>query len=227
MTSTLEVYQPSTLGVLAESAELTATSLRFRDSFSASDWLNYCGVLFAFAGSANWWIGDALAEGEAMLGESYAQVEEVAERFGIHRDRLRQCQWVAERVPPSIRSTSLSWTHHYRVASLPPDEQLRRLGEAAAEEWTSNDLRRAIAANGASDPGAEFRAGMERVLDRLDALAPIAELAGAIEYLDDARIAVQQALRRAGASIPITSDEEVASMTEPTLEWRLDGDADD
>jgi hypothetical protein len=151
----------------------------------------------------NWWLGDALAEGEAMLGEEYAQVESVADCFGINRDRLRQCQWVAERVEPAVRTPALSWSHHYRVAALPRDEQLKRLAEAAAEEWTVSELRREVAANGKPDPVADLRLGYERVLDRLDELVPLAVRVGQTKNLEDARLAVWAACARAGGTNPL------------------------
>jgi hypothetical protein len=151
--------------VLADCAELTRTSLRFTEEFDASSYLNYCAVLFALAGGMNWWIGDALAEGERMLGESYAQVEALAERFGIAPDRLRQCQWVSERVEPVTRVTGLSWSHHRHVAALPPRDQFRLLAESIASGWNANELRAGVAKHrrGLRDAG-ELPHGVYRVL---------------------------------------------------------------
>jgi hypothetical protein len=129
----LETLQPDTIAVLAKGTDLTPTSLAFTDVFGASEWLDYMGVLFAFASSQNWWIGDALSQGEAMLGEDYAQAEAVAERYGINRERLRNCQWVSERVAPVTRVTGLSWSSHRAVGGLGHVEQRKILAEAIAE----------------------------------------------------------------------------------------------
>ena len=156
---------PQLFAVLAECAELTSTSLQFTEEFDASSYLDYCAVLFALAGGLNWWIGDAMAEGERMLGESYAQVEAVAERFGIAPDRLRQCQWVSERVEPVTRVTGLSWSHHRHVAALPPRDQFRLLADSIASGWDANKLRVEVAKHrrGLREAG-ELPHGVFRVL---------------------------------------------------------------
>lgn len=156
---------PQLFAVLADCAELTPTSLQFTEEFDASSYLDYCAVLFALARGMNWWIGDAMAEGERMLGESYAQVEAVAERFGIAPDRLRQCQWVSEHVEPVTRVTGLSWSHHRHVAALPPRDQFRLLADSIASGWDANKLRVEVAKHrrGLREAG-ELPDGVFRVL---------------------------------------------------------------
>ena len=129
----LETLQPETIAVLARGTALTPVSLTFTEPFDREEWLQYMGVLFAFASSQNWWLGDALSQGEAMLGEDYAQAEAVAERYGINHERLRNCQWVAERVTAVTRVNGLSWTIHRAVAGLGHVEQRKMLADAIAE----------------------------------------------------------------------------------------------
>ena len=129
----LETLQPKTIAVLARGTDLTPVSLTFTEPFDREEWLQYMGVLCAFASSQNWWLGDALSQGEAMLGEDYAQAEAVGERYGMNPQRLQKCQWVAERVAPSTRVQGVSWSSHRAVASLGHVEQRQVLAEAIAE----------------------------------------------------------------------------------------------
>lgn len=80
-----------------------------------------------------WYIGDALNYGEREYGERYAQVLDAHDKTGIPIDRLRQYQWVAEHVKPVTRVTTLDWSTHREVASLPEDKQREILQRGARE----------------------------------------------------------------------------------------------
>lgn len=88
-----------------------------------------------------WILGDILRYGETMFGEDYASV--IPETAAA--ESLRVYLWVASKIDPSRRIPELSWTHHRYVAALPPDEQDSWLKLALLQNWSSADLRDAIA----------------------------------------------------------------------------------
>ena len=135
-------------GGLAKCATLTPTSLTFSRQLDLDEWLNYMELLFFVRRGTNWWIGDTLNQGEDWHGESYAQAEAIAERYGILPKRLSRLQWVSRQVNPVLRNTGLSWSHHYMVASdrLTDEDRVRLLTEAAERNLDPNEFRHLVQA---------------------------------------------------------------------------------
>jgi hypothetical protein len=88
----------------------------------------------------NWWCGDFILCMEALHGELAAQIipENKAHSWSVYR-------WVAERVKPSTRRPSLSWSHHSIVASLLTERQTIFLDRAENEQLSVSALRKLIA----------------------------------------------------------------------------------
>lgn len=99
------------------------------------------GLLGYLGQGVPWWIGDALLAGERTYGERYAQLE--AAMKGYMPETLKDLCWVAERIPPTRRHDTLSWSHHREVAALEPAHQDRLLARAEKEGWTKSRLREA------------------------------------------------------------------------------------
>ena len=81
-----------------------------------------------------WFIGDWLRFGEDRWHDRYTQARALSNRsYG----GLRNCLWVARKIPPPMRRESLSWSHHRLVARF-DDEAVRDdwLDRAEAEGWT-------------------------------------------------------------------------------------------
>jgi hypothetical protein len=91
--------------------------------------------------ASNWWIGDFLLGMEALHGEPFAQVipEGKASSWLVYH-------WVSERVKPSTRRASLSWSHHSIVASLLTERQTIFLDRAESEGLSVSSLRKLIKA---------------------------------------------------------------------------------
>jgi hypothetical protein len=86
-----------------------------------------------------WQVGDWLAEGEKNFGKcAYA---EAAFLTGYKRGHLRDIAWVSSNVPLSVRTDTLTWSHHRQIAHLKPEEQMEWLTKAVAEELTVQQLR--------------------------------------------------------------------------------------
>jgi hypothetical protein len=81
-----------------------------------------------------WYLGDALNYGERNYGERFAQVIDAHKKTGIPIDTLRNYQWVADRVKPVTRVTTLSWSVHREVAPLTEEEQKKILQKGATEK---------------------------------------------------------------------------------------------
>jgi len=89
---------------------------------------------------SNWAIGDAEAYTRPKYGEA---AEQLTAKWPDHKyDKIRQVRWVAENVQFVVRTTNLSWGHHYRVAAIKdPEIQSYWLALAVMKHWDANELR--------------------------------------------------------------------------------------
>lgn len=114
-------------------------------------WDEWCGMYAAVEDaekSAQFRIGDALLAGEEFFGEAYAQV--VDEKY-IHRHTGPM--WVCRKIPRSRRRPSLSYSLHRETAGLDDEQQEVWLTRAEAGRWTVKELKEAMAAEKARQPG--------------------------------------------------------------------------
>lgn len=134
-------------------ADLTATSMDLRiPNPSFLDWENM-GRAVSFVGNAwQWWVGDWLIIGEALFGEEAAQaVDDHESRYDIARrvtgkpqGTLQNIRSVCARVSKDRRRQELDFTHHEKVASLDPDDQVFWLQKAVEDTMTTAELAAAI-----------------------------------------------------------------------------------
>lgn len=105
----------------------------------------FVGLLRSLGGIARghqWWVGDALVEGEKRYGEEIAQH---AEELNLEPHTLTNWRWVADSIKSSRRREDLTWSHHAEVARLPAKDQTTALAKAAKESWTVRQLRDYVA----------------------------------------------------------------------------------
>jgi hypothetical protein len=105
--------------------------------------------------SSNWWIGDWLRYGAAKWGAKYTAAAKIT-GYDVHS--LENMVYVASRFPFSLRRENLSWSHHFLLAALVAEEQLRWLDYASMHHLSVNDLRLELRASRRSD-SAPFGAG--------------------------------------------------------------------
>lgn len=116
--------------------------LRLRTDLGFEEWCAIVQRLLEIEDRMQWWVGDALAQGEYAYGKKYRPfVDELELRF----DRIKNWNWVAGNVPETVRRGDLTWTHHRAVAKLVPRDQERWLARAAAEGWSTRELLDALA----------------------------------------------------------------------------------
>lgn len=125
MTATLTPYQPTRLAT---------------EGMTLAEWRAAGIAAQQMAASALWWVGDWYLYGERTFGHSSAQ--EIAAEAGYKVGTVQNAAWVCERIDPSRRRESLSFSHHAEVASLPMDEQEAWLDLAQEANWTRAELRR-------------------------------------------------------------------------------------
>lgn len=89
-----------------------------------------------------WWIGDWYNAGEAMHGETFAQLLDAT---GLDPSTVLQYAWVARQIPHDRRCQALSFSHHREVADLDPDQQYVWLSRAEDAGYSSHRLRRELA----------------------------------------------------------------------------------
>lgn len=108
---------------------------------SYDDW-ERCGLwLNNMDKSVQFWLGDWINYGESRYGEKYAQALDMTEYSYSY---LRQVAYVADKVQMLDRSNKLGFRHHYEVAGLERDEQIKFLRLAEEEGLSAKELRRRI-----------------------------------------------------------------------------------
>lgn len=149
-------------------ATVTVTSLTLPPGWPLSRWGEFMGTLGGLERASRWWLGDALAYGEAHYGEKAAQY---LDRTGLAPHTLLNLAWVSRRIPASRRRESLTWSHHEAVAALDPLQQESWLAQAEASEgrglpWSVQTMRRALRATRSHELDAG-RVSLQVVGDRL------------------------------------------------------------
>jgi hypothetical protein len=101
-------------------------------------WIATGTRLGGYSRSSNWWVGDWLRYGTARWGEKYVVAARIT---GYDPHSLENMVYVASRFDISLRREKLSWSHHFLVAGLEPEEQANWLDVATERHLSVNDLR--------------------------------------------------------------------------------------
>jgi hypothetical protein len=102
------------------------------------EWIAAGRRLGAIGRCSQWWIGDWIRYGNSKWGEKYAEAARIT---GYDVASLRNMAWVASRFDLSLRSDTLTWSHHVLLAPLEPDEQRHWLERANEDRLSVADLR--------------------------------------------------------------------------------------
>ena len=148
LTDSLIDVEPGSALVVAEDGSiqvgqftLTARGLVAGTDVSFDEWQQLGKVLQRFEASIQWLIGDWMAYGERIWGQTY---EAVAAATGYSYQTLQDYAWVVRHVDFSIRIEKLSFSHHRLVAALPLEEQRRWLEYAAENNLSLSQMRTAM-----------------------------------------------------------------------------------
>lgn len=101
------------------------------------------------------WVGDLLVRAEELFGD---KIYDMLDGADWSVERIDMWVGVARKVPPSVRRSELSWSHHAAVASCPVPWQRTLLAEAVSGSLTSVDLRKLVASR-----RHEWKSGVGRV----------------------------------------------------------------
>lgn len=128
-----------TLPAVTEDWDLSAIGLKIHDpDLPYERFAELCWTLGKMHEAVRFAIGDAILQGEALYGQIvYQAVEEMQLSEEARREYVR----VASRVPRSRRRKDLSWSHHRAVAALEPEEQEKKLKQAARENLSHHEFR--------------------------------------------------------------------------------------
>jgi len=118
--------------------EITATSLVMTRQVSLETWTETYQHIRSLQKATPWWVGDLLAQGEALFAEDYASA---IEEMGYNVTTLQNYKWVCSHIIAQDRREELSFSHHALVAALPRDEQKLWLELAIENEWSTAELR--------------------------------------------------------------------------------------
>jgi hypothetical protein len=142
----------SQLAITLPQIRITSVGADCPENISRDEWLQIWDKCSQIDAAFNWIKGDLLnvstrfVASEAMSDDD-KQDKAIAELLRVDsetRRRLRNLAWVASRIPMSRRRDTLSWSHHYEVASLSPADQTILLDAALANGWSRADLREQV-----------------------------------------------------------------------------------
>ena len=136
---TIEVFEPGTAPI-ASSAEWGETSLELPAGLPFDDWETIGHTLARMEKSVLWWLGDWWRFGEREYGESAAQ----AAPTGYALSTIQNSAWVADRIPPSRRRETLTFSHFSVVAALEPEAADEMLDLAETEQLSTRKLAQAV-----------------------------------------------------------------------------------
>lgn len=137
--TTTDLVKPDLSQLAIPGVELTYTSLVVTDP--DLDFADFTRIVHAGTkvhSAAKFWIGDAIAFGETVFGESYAQA---FASLNFSEQYLSNIASICRKVHRSRRREELSFSHHSEVARLEPKEQVEWLEAAVANEWSTEELR--------------------------------------------------------------------------------------
>src|SRR5688500_11397692 len=121
---------PSTQELIPGSFRLTETGLDVIGNPTFEEWLKAGEFIRKSQKAVHFWIGDWLNYGENAWGDRY---QEAVKRTGYDVQTLRNDKWVASRIAPQRRQSTLSFDHHASVSNLEEDEQDQLLSEAISQ----------------------------------------------------------------------------------------------
>ena len=121
--------------------ELEKVGLRVDGLIPFEQWQAVGERLRFMHGAVLWWTGDWMNYGEDAYGEQYAQALEPKDHSMGH---YINAGWVSRRVDVSRRRETLSFKHHYEVATLEPDDQDDLLTKAEASGWSTRELHEEV-----------------------------------------------------------------------------------
>lgn len=127
---------------------ITPVGLEITDQMSFEDWQRFGTTIRRLQKTIAWIVGDWLAHGERHYRDTY---ETAAEKLGYKVKTLYNYKYVASRVELSLRCESLSFTHHYLVATLEPDRQAYWLAKAVEGKWSIKRLKIEMVKEGCDD----------------------------------------------------------------------------
>lgn len=129
---------PSTTPVRADQRRQVSTVWVAPAGLDRPAWILQGRRLGALSRKGNWWVGDWLRFGAAKWGEKYTLAAKIT---GHDTHSLENMVYVASHVDISLRRENLSWSHHFLVAALEPDEQAYWLDKATEHRMSVSDLR--------------------------------------------------------------------------------------
>ena len=140
--------------------ELSTTNLTFKRDVSKEEWMDVFKALKQVEGCVQFWIGDCLAYRQ----QKWGMYDDIAEETGYDKQTLKNIKSVSENVPPGVRNSNLSFTHHREVASLPPEKQELFLNKAVEDKLSVRDLREQIRRSSIEEKAVELPQNKYRII---------------------------------------------------------------
>lgn len=129
--------------------DFSATSLAKNGVAEFDDWVKVGEFIRLSNVACQWWWGDWLNMGEDAFGERSSQA---LESTRWDEETLRVYAWVCRNVPASNRLPGVPFSHYLTLAKLPVQDQKSLAEQARDQQWSRNQLKKAIDDTSASEP---------------------------------------------------------------------------
>lgn len=121
---------------------ISMKGLEIQGRITQDEWWAFFDGVRKIESAIQFIIGDLASYGEDAFQISY---ESIAEKTGYKSETVENYAYVARNVPQEIRNESLSFNHHYLVASLSINEQKKQwLDTAKAHDLSVRNLELAL-----------------------------------------------------------------------------------
>ena len=120
-------------------AHFNPTELNLQEGLTEKEWMAVGRAVAHIGQSTHWWIGVA-----AIWFPGVREKSELRSSPAVHRDHaiFVWVAYVSKRFPPARRVAALTFSHHFVVASFPPDVADRLLAEALELGLTARQIRK-------------------------------------------------------------------------------------
>lgn len=125
------------LGDLEQAGALTPVGLRLTVEIPYAQYESLCEMFGQLHGAVQFAAGDLILYGEQLYGETCYQA---LEQLRVSPDTRARYRRVSARVPLHRRRPELSWSHHFLVSTLEPDEQEEWLQRSVDNAYSKHEL---------------------------------------------------------------------------------------
>jgi hypothetical protein len=122
---------------------VSLTGLEFERNLEPGEWRELTQALLRLGRGCQWWLGDALLQGESRYGDKCLDLVDIT---GYARKTLQNYASVCRRFERSRRRERLPFAHHAELQGYTDEEQEKWLDSVEQNGWSREELRQQLKA---------------------------------------------------------------------------------